>query len=204
MEHGSILKLSYFNQNFTAMRNDREENYNSYNRRNFNGRNNNNKDDRFYGGQESYRRDMNDEPDRFYPPEPGYDRLDVSHNPNRYKVMYDTANYSDEPRTFDYGLPYGTESNDLEKIGRFPYAGGPYDPYQPRRYRYSEGYNPNYDNPEEGGRYRDFDSRGNHGFRHDAAYGNEGELGGFSDDNYGSRNRNENDRNYGYMGGYNR
>ena len=102
---------------------------------------------------------------------------------DRYNEMYDTANYSDQPRTTEYGLPYGAE-NDLERIERFPYAEGPYA-RQPRHYRYSQGYNPNYDNPEEGDRYRDFDSRGNHGFRHDAGYGNEDSFRDFGNDHYG-------------------
>lgn len=185
------------------MRNNREENHNNYNHRDFDDRNNNNRNDNFYGRQESYRRDITSEPDRYRPQrELGYDIIggdgDVSHNPNRYKAMYDTANYSDEPRSFDYGLPHGAESSNLDRVERFP------DDYEPRNYRYSEGYNPNYDNPEEGDRYRNFDSRGNHGFRHDAAYGNQDEFRDFGNDHYGRRDRTNNDRNYGYMGGYNR
>jgi len=191
---------------YIKMRNNRKEEYNNYNRRDFNGRSNNYNDDYSYDRQESYRRDRNDESERYRPQrEPGYERIggngDVSNNPNRYKAMYDTANYSDEPRNFDYGLPHGTESNDLDRVERFPDS---YRDYQPRHYRYSEGYNPNYDNPEEGDRYRDFDSRGNHGFRHDASYGNQDEFRDFSNDHYGSRDRTNSDRNDGYMGGYNR
>ncbi len=109
---------------------------------------------------------------------------------DRYNEMYDISNYSDQPRSSEYGLPYGAE-NDLARIERFPYGEGPYA-RQPRHYRYSQGYNPNYDNPEEGDRYRDFDSRGNHGFRHDPDYGNEDSFRDFGNDHYGSRDRGNN------------
>lgn len=105
-----------------------------------------------------------------------------------YKTMYDTSNYTGVPRHDDYGLPHGPE-NDLWRVSR----GNPqfHDPdsFDRTRYRYSAGYNPNYDNPEEGDLYRDFDSRGNHGFRHDASYGNADEFRDFGDDHYGSRDQ---------------
>ena len=118
-----------------------------------------------------------------------------------YNEMYDISNYTDMPRSVDYGLPRGTE-NDLDMVERFPYAEGPYGG-QPRHYRYNTGYNPNYDNPEEGDMYRDFDSRGNHGYRHDASYGNQDEFREFGNDHYG-RHDQSNQGYYGYFGGYNR
>jgi hypothetical protein len=123
--------------------------------------------------------------------------------------MYDIANYSGEPRHMEYGLRHGAAENDLDEVRKFPDAGGgtfnegPYGGRRSLQYRYTQGYNPNYDNPEEGDRYRDFDSRGNHGFRHDAAYGNEDEFRDFGNDHYGRSDR-TNNSNYGYMGGYNR
>ena len=120
---------------------------------------------------------------------------------DRYNEMYDISNYSDQPRRSDYGLPHGAE-NDLDMVERFPYGEGPYA-RQPLHYSYSQGYNANYDNPEEGDRYRDFDSRGNHGFRHDPGYGNEDSFRDFGNDHYGNRDR-DNNRSYGHFGGYNR
>ncbi|NDK55479.1 hypothetical protein GWO68_06085 [Pontibacter sp. BT213] len=115
-----------------------------------------------------------------------------------YNEMYDIANYSGVPREDDYGLPHGPE-NDLMSIKPMPLQEGPY--FQHRRYNYSSGYNPNYDNPEEGDMYRNFDSRGNHGYRHDASYGNEDEFRDFGNDHYGSQdhtNRTSGDRYRGY------
>ena len=120
---------------------------------------------------------------------------------DRYNEMYDISNYSDQPRSYEYGLPYGAE-NDLDRVERLPYGEGPYS-RQPRHYRYSQGVNLNYDNPEEGDSYRDFDSRGNHGFRHDPGYGNQGEMRDFGNDHYGDPDR-DNNRYYGYSSGYNR
>lgn len=105
---------------------------------------------------------------------------------DHYNEMYDIANYSGMPRGEEYGLPYGTE-NDLMSQRPMPLNEGPY--YQPRRYNFTTGYNPNYDNPEEGDMYRNFDSRGNHGYRHDASYGNEDEFRDFGNDHYGSYDR---------------
>lgn len=117
-----------------------------------------------------------------------------------YMRMYDISNYDGHPRTIDYGLPYGSE-NDLDDLREYPLSEGPYAHRE--QYRYIQGYNPNYDNPEEGDRYRDFDSRGNHGFRHDPGYGSTDEFREFGDDHYGRRNQ-AGDMHYGYFGGYNR
>lgn len=103
-----------------------------------------------------------------------------------YNEMYDIANYSGMPRGDDYGLPHGSE-NDLMSIKPMPLQEGPY--FQHRRYNYSYGYNPNFDNPEEGDMYRNFDSRGNYGYRHDASYGNVDEFRDFGNDHYGSQDR---------------
>lgn len=105
-----------------------------------------------------------------------------------YNTTYEVNNYSGVPRHDEYGLPHGSE-NDLGRGSR----GNPqfYNPdsFERTRYRYSTGYNPNYDNPEEGDLYRDFNSRGNHGYRHDASYGNADEFRDFGDDHYGSPDR---------------
>ena len=105
-----------------------------------------------------------------------------------YNTTYTVNNYSGVPRHDEYGLPHGSE-NDLGRVSR----GNPqfYNPdsFERTRYRYSTGYNPNYDNPEEGDLYRDFDSRGNHGYRHDASYGNADEFRDFGDDHYGARDQ---------------
>ncbi|SIT82348.1 hypothetical protein [Pontibacter indicus] len=102
-----------------------------------------------------------------------------------YNTTYETNTYSGVPRHEEYGLPHGPE-NDLGRVSR----GNPqfYNPdsFERTRYRYSTGYNPNYDNPEEGDLYRNFDSRGNHGYRHDASYGNADEFRDFGDDHYGT------------------
>lgn len=127
----------------------------------------------------------------------------VGTHEDSYNEMYSIANYSDNPRPAEYGLHHSAES-ELDRVGYFPYAEGPYAGRQ-RNYSYSQGYNPNYDNPEEGDRYRDFDSRGNHGFRHDPGYGVEGGMRDFGNDHYGDRDRTGNgNRNYGHFGGYNR
>lgn len=119
---------------------------------------------------------------------------------DHYMEMYDTSNYDGNPRNIDYGLPYGAE-NDLDDLRRYPLSEGPYA--QREHYRYSQGSNPNYDNPEEGDRYRDFDSRGNHGYRHDAGYGATDDFREFGDDRYGRANQTGN-MHYGHFGGYNR
>lgn len=102
-----------------------------------------------------------------------------------YNTTYETNTYSGVPRHEEYGLPHGPE-NDLGHVSR----GNPqfYNPdsFERTRYRYSTGYNPNYDNPEEGDLYRNFDSRGNHGYRHDASYGTADEFRDFGDDHYGA------------------
>lgn len=103
-----------------------------------------------------------------------------------YNQMYDISNYSGVARDEDYGLPHGSE-DELMNIKPMPLQEGPY--YGRRRYNYSLGYNPNFDNPEEGDMYRDFDSRGNHGYRHDASYGNADEFRDFGNDHYGSYDR---------------
>ncbi|NEM97817.1 hypothetical protein [Pontibacter burrus] len=103
-----------------------------------------------------------------------------------YNQMYDISNYSGAVRDDDYGLPHGSE-NELMSIKPMPLQEGPY--YGRRRYNYNLGYNPNFDNPEEGDMYRDFDSRGNHGYRHDASYGNVDEFRDFGNDHYGSYDR---------------
>lgn len=122
----------------------------------------------------------------------------------RYDQMYDISNYTDQPRHEDYGL-YRSSENDLNSMGHFPYAQRQEGPYANRNrdYRYNMGYNPNYDNPEEGDRYRDFDSRGNHGYRHDAAYGYQDDLREFEEEYY-RRHERPNTRYYGNLGGYNR
>lgn len=105
---------------------------------------------------------------------------------DHYNAMYETSNYYATPRSAEYGLQNGSESN-LDSIDHFS---RPDWIYNERRtpYRYNMGYNPNFDNPAEGDQYRNFDSRGNHGFRHDAAYGHEDEFRDFGNDHYGSRN----------------
>lgn len=105
-----------------------------------------------------------------------------------YNTMYDANNYTGVPRHDDYGLPYGAE-NDLDRISRGNPRFADPDSFERTRYRYSSGYNPNYDNPEEGDLYRNFDSRGNFGYRHDASYGNADEFRDFGDDHYGARDQ---------------
>jgi hypothetical protein len=118
-----------------------------------------------------------------------------------YNTMYDISNYTAVPRADDYGLPYGSE-NDLDQVRRGnPFHGDP-DAFERTRYRYSSGYNPNYDNPEEGDMYRNFDSRGNFGYRHDPSYGTADEFRDFGDDHYGRRDTGN--MHNGYFEGYNR
>ena len=115
-----------------------------------------------------------------------------------YNQMYDIANYSGMPRDEDYGLRNGPE-DELMNMKPMPLQEGPYNRH--RHYNYSLGYNPNFDNPEEGDMHRNFDSRGNHGYRHDASYGNEDEFRDFGNDRYGSNdysNRPSDDRYSGY------
>ncbi|MBB6610047.1 hypothetical protein H7F15_03270 [Pontibacter sp. Tf4] len=141
---------------------------------------------------EPYRRSEHEPGDRYRAPQ---DRDDWQQGRHRqegnyhatqddyYNAMYDIANYSGQPRHQDYGLYHGTD-DELESIKPMPLQEGPY--YGRQRYNYSLGYNPNYDNPEEGDMYRNFDSRGNHGYRHDASYGSVDEFRDFGDDHYGS------------------
>lgn len=187
------------------MRDDRNRNYGDYSR-NYRQDEDNYRQDRPYQGREHARLgDTRQEPGEHYrlqqSREYGHGGGMEGTREDRYNEMYDIANYSDQPRIMDYGLPYGAE-NDLDRVGRFSYSEGPYA-RQPRHYRYSQGYNANYDNPEEGDRYRDFDSRGNHGFRHDPGYGVSDSMREFGNDRYGDADRDDN-RYYGYYGGYNR
>jgi len=117
-----------------------------------------------------------------------------------YRATYDISNYEGVPRRYDYGLPNGPD-DELNDIRQYPLSEGPYAHRE--HYRYSQGYNPNYDNPEEGDRYRDFDSRGNHGFRHDPGYGVADEFREFGNDHYGRPDESRNIH-YGHFGGYNR
>ncbi|MCC9167498.1 hypothetical protein [Pontibacter harenae] len=202
------------------MNNDRDRmysSYGSYNRQYEQGDNNGRQygrgDER--GRQPQYRQDREDWPGdrdntrRQSPESRRYEQSrqqamrgqDDGYRNDYYNVMYDTSNYYATPRGVDYGLPYGAE-NDLDKTDHYAH---PDWVYGDRRtpYRYSMGYNPNYDNPAEGDLYRDFDSRGNHGFRHDAGYGNEDEFREFGNDRFGRPNHTENGY-YGHFGGYNR
>ncbi|MDX5437346.1 MAG: hypothetical protein LPK03_09140 [Pontibacter sp.] len=159
---------------------------------------------RFHGREHAHLGDTRHEPgenyrlqhSRQYGREGGY----IGTRDDRYNEMYDTSNYTDQPRSTDYGLQRGAE-NDMSRVEYFPYAEGPYS-RQSRHYSYNMGYNPNYDNPEEGDMYRNFDSRGNHGYRHDASYDNEDDFREFGNDHYGRHDRSN--RYYGYFGGYNR
>lgn len=160
----------------------------------------------FEGRRHAYLGDTRHEPGQEYRLQQSreYGRRGGSANEeeDRYLQMYDISNYTAQPRPEEYGLPRSTE-NDLDAMGQYPRANeGPYAG-RTQQYRYNMGYNPNYDNPEEGDMYRDFDSRGNHGYRHDASYGNEDAFRDFGDDRYGSGNRPGN-RYYGHFGGYNR
>ncbi|MFD2515481.1 hypothetical protein ACFSRY_16530 [Pontibacter locisalis] len=186
------------------MRNDRGTNYGSYSRRyNMEGEHNSGP---FQGRRHAYLGDTRHEPGEDYRIQKSreYGRRGgrVGMDDLRYEQMYEISNYTDQPRHEDYGLPRSAE-NDLTDVGYFPYAQeGPYAGRE-RHYRYNMGYNPNYDNPEEGDRYRAFDSRGNHGYRHDASYGNEDRFIDFGNDRYGISDRIGN-RYYGHFGGLNR
>lgn len=109
-----------------------------------------------------------------------------------YNTIYDTSNYTGVPRSDEYGLPHGSE-NDLDRVSRGDWRFANPQDFERTRYRYRSGYNPNYDNPEEGDLYRNFDSRGNFGYRHDPSYGNVDEFRDFGDDHYG---RGDEGRNY--------
>ncbi|WP_347159133.1 hypothetical protein [Pontibacter chitinilyticus] len=174
------------------MKNDRASNYGDFSRQYRQEGYDNHNSGRYHGRQHAHLGDTRSEPGEHY-------RLQQSraygssggregNREDRYQEMYDISNYSDEPRSYNYGLRNQRPDGDLDRIGYFPYAEGPYAG-QPRHYSYSLGYNPNYDNPEEGDRYRDFDSRGNHGFRHESSYGNTDEFLDFGNDHYGSRDR---------------
>jgi hypothetical protein len=188
-----------------AMRDERDKNYGNFNREFRQGGQSRRNNWHYQGRENASLGDTRNQPGQNY-------RLQQSQEygrrggpegarEDRYYQMYDISNYSDQPRTTEYGLPYGSE-NDLTDIERFPYSEGPYAS-QPRHYSYEMGYNANFDNPEEGDRYRDFDSRGNHGYRHDPGYGNEGSFREFGDDHFGDRNRGNNPY-YGHFGGYDR
>lgn len=142
-----------------------------------------------HGAQHHRREEWQDQQDRrAYRQSPTYGRHggEQGKREDYYNEMYDISNYSGIPRDEDYGLPHGAE-NELMSIKPMPLQEGPY--YGRQRYNYNLGYNPNFDNPEEGDMYRDFDSRGNYGYRHDASYGNADEFRDFGDDHYGSQDR---------------
>ncbi|MCJ8167372.1 hypothetical protein MKJ04_21200 [Pontibacter sp. E15-1] len=171
------------------MKNERSTNYGEYNRNYRNQIENDPQQRQFQAQEHAQLGDTRNEPGEYYriqqSREFGSSGGMQGNREDRYNQMYDTANYSDHPRSSDYGLPYGVE-NDLDQVGHFPYSEGPYT-REPRSYRYTQGYNPNYDNPEEGDRYRDFDSRGNHGFRHEGSYGNQDSFREFGNDRFGKK-----------------
>lgn len=187
------------------MRDERDMHYGDFSHRYWQEGHDNHRRWRFHGREHAHLGDTRNEPGERYriqqSQEYGRRGGPVGNREDYYNEMYDIANYTDQPRSVDYGLPHGSE-NDLKDVERFPYAEGPYG-RQRRHYRYSSNYNPNYDNPEEGDRYRNFDSRGNHGYRHDASYGTEDEFRDFGNDYYGRHDR-TNRGYYGYFGGYNR
>ncbi|PRY15475.1 hypothetical protein CLV24_10296 [Pontibacter ummariensis] len=166
---------------------------------------NNHRHWRFHGREHAHLGDTYNEPGEHYrlqkSQQYGREGGRAGTHDDRYREMYDTSNYTYQPRSIDYGLPRGAE-NDLDRVEYFPYQEGPYAG-RPRNYTYKMGYNPNYDNPEEGDRYRDFDSRGNHGFRHDRGYSSDGGFSEFGDDRYGDPN-DVSTHYYGHFGGYNR
>ncbi|MHA6248003.1 hypothetical protein ACXYMU_08720 [Pontibacter sp. CAU 1760] len=181
------------------MRNDRDMSYGDFNRDYQQHANEPSHGFRFQGRVHANLGDTRNEPGEHYRLQQSrqYGRQGAvqGNREERYNQMYDISNYSDHPRSSDYGLPYGVE-NDLDYVDRFPYNEGPYG-RNPRNFSYSPGNNPNYDNPAEGDRYRDFDSRGNHGFRHSGGYGNEGDFRDFGNDHYGNMDRsNRNDERY--------
>ncbi|MCC9135975.1 hypothetical protein ACFSKU_16010 [Pontibacter silvestris] len=187
------------------MRNDRNSNYGEFSRR-FQDQNPQSRDHNFRGndserGRWTDRNRDREEPYRIQKSQQyGQRGGERGMREDYYNQMYDTTNYTGVPREENYGLPYGSE-NDLDTIRKFPYSEGPYA-NRTTRYSYSQGYNPNYDNPEEGDMYRDFDSRGNHGYRHDMGYGSVNDFREFGNDHNGLDDRSDNY--YGYFGGYNR
>jgi hypothetical protein len=157
----------------------------------------------YHGRRHAYLGDTQHEPGQVYrrqhSREYGRSGGEAGTRESRYDEMYDISNYTAQPRSEEYGLPRSAE-NDLDTVSYYPRPGeGPYAGRE-RHYRYNMGYNPNYDNPEEGDRYRDFDSRGNYGYRHDASYGNEDAFRDFGDDRYGvgERVNRVGDRIYGH------
>jgi hypothetical protein len=62
-----------------------------------------------------------------------------------YRSTYDISNYDGIPRSYDYGLPNGPV-DELNNIQQYPLSEGPFAHRE--HYRYSQGYNANYDNPE--------------------------------------------------------
>ncbi|WP_187261454.1 hypothetical protein [Pontibacter beigongshangensis] len=173
------------------MRNNRENKYGDFNRRNEHEQQRQ-PYSRFGYGNNEYRTDLGWEEERHYrqPPREGYAR-EAGNEGSRddfYNRMYDTANYNAMPREEEYGRPVGRGDDFGDKVSHYPLEDEPF--YEERRHlRYTMGYNPNYDNPEEGDSYRNFDSRGNHGYRHDASYGTSNEFRDFGNDHYGSNNR---------------
>ncbi|TXK26982.1 hypothetical protein FVR03_21380 [Pontibacter qinzhouensis] len=172
------------------MRHNRDENFGDY------GRNNHNHQHRraspqFGYGNNEYRTDRGPEEESHYRRHP------QNHNGRRehfgdyrrtqddfYNRMYDTSNYNAMPRYEDYGRPIGRGDDIGDQVHHFPMQDESYWEEE-RHLRYNMGYNPNYDNPEEGDSYRNFDSRGNHGYRHDASYGHADEFRDFGNDHYG-------------------
>ncbi|GAB3196412.1 hypothetical protein ABID22_002926 [Pontibacter aydingkolensis] len=184
------------------MRDNREMNYGSYSQQYSQGQRDSGP---YQGRRHAYLGDTQHEPGQDYRRQQSreYGRRggEVGMRDERYEQMYDISNYTAQPRSEEYGLPRSAE-NDLDTMGHFPRAGeGPYAGQQ-RHYSYNMGYNPNYDNPEEGDMYRSMDSRGNHGYRHDASYGNEDAFRDFEDDRYGigERVNRVGDRYYGHFG----
>lgn len=172
------------------MRDDRDQNYGDYSRR-YEREHPHHQERRFERHGQPWANENTGQGQRYraqHSQEYGRRGGDQGMREDYYNTLYDTGTYTGVPRQDEYGLPHGSE-NDLDRVSR----GNPqfYNPdsFERTRYRYSTGYNPNYDNPEEGDLYRNFDSRGNHGYRHDSSYGNADEFRDFGDDHYGTRNR---------------
>ncbi|TPE46034.1 hypothetical protein [Pontibacter mangrovi] len=187
------------------MRNERDRHYGDFSRSYRQEGHDNHRHWPHHGREHAHLGDTRHEPDEYYRLQQSreYGRAGgrAGTREDRYMEMYDTSNYTDQPRSADYGLPRSAE-NDLYDVERFPYAEGPYA-RRGHHYRYQTGYNPNYDNPEEGDMYRNFDSRGNHGYRHDMSYGSGDQFRDFGNDHYGRREETRGNY-YGHFGGYNR
>ncbi|MDX5345942.1 MAG: hypothetical protein LPK19_01735 [Hymenobacteraceae bacterium] len=98
-------------------------------------------------------------------------------------TLYETTNYDGIPNRSDYGRRHPNQEYG-HNVEPYPETREWYSRIDHDNYHTYHGYDPNYDDPTEGYRYRNWDVRGNYGYRHDPSYGHSDSMLGYDDNVY--------------------